>query len=46
MHTLLEFTLSQYVVRCPGRGIEAGSIDLMASDVKAMADELGIPVLL
>jgi len=33
-------------VGCQGGGIGAGSVALMAIDVKAMADELGIPVLL
>ena len=46
IHTLLEFNLPQDVVNCQGGGVEAGCIALMASDVKTVADELGIPMLL
>jgi hypothetical protein len=46
IHTRLEFNLAQDVVNCQGGGVEAGCIALMASDVKTVADELGIPMLL
>ena len=44
IHTLLEFTLAQYIVGCQGGGAEAGCTALMAIDVTAVADELGIPM--
>ena len=45
IHTLLGFTLVQDIGSCQGRGVEGGSIALMAIDVKGVADKLGIPVL-
>ena len=46
IHTLLEFTLAQYIVGCQGKGVEAGSIALIARDVKTVANALEIPMLL
>jgi len=46
IHTQLEFNLAQYIVGCQGGGVEAGSAALMAGDVKTVADELGILMLL
>ena len=46
MHTRLKFNLPQDIVNCQGGGVEAGSVALMAGDVKGVADELGIPMLL
>jgi len=45
IYTSLEFALAQNVEGCQGGGLEAGSIALVARDVKAVVDELGIPVL-
>ena len=46
IHTLLEITLAQDIENCQEGGVEAGGVALMAGDVKAMADVLGIPMLL
>jgi len=46
IHTLLEITLAQYIVGCQGKGVEAGSIALIARDVKTVANALEIPMLL
>ncbi len=46
IHTLLKFNLAQDIVNCQGGGVQAGSVALMAGDVKGVADELGIPMLL
>jgi hypothetical protein len=46
IYTLLEITLAQYIVGCQGKGVEAGSIALIARDVKTVANALEIPMLL
>ena len=46
IHTLLEFNLAQYIVGFQGKGVEAGSIALIARDVRTVADALEIPMLL
>jgi hypothetical protein len=43
---LLESNLAQDIEGCQGGGVEAGEFALMAIDVKSVADELGIPMLL
>jgi hypothetical protein len=43
---LLEITLAQYIVGCQDKGVEAGSIALIARDVKTVANALEIPMLL
>jgi len=43
---LLGFDLAQYNVGCQGKGVEAGSIALIARDVKTVANALEIPMLL
>ena len=46
IHTLIEFSLAQDVENCQEGGVEAGSVALMAIDVKGVAYELRIPTLL
>ncbi len=46
IHTLLKFNLAQDVENCQEGGVEAGSVALMAIDVKGVAYELRIPTLL
>ncbi len=46
IHTLLGFTQAQDVEGCQGGGLEAGSIALVARDIKTVADELARLLLL